>query len=88
MDETEQYKKENIKVIDDDNGRKADCLMDLNYEYIDKGCYFASFKIYQNTTFEDLKLAACDYWGFQQNSEDWVLTDEYFNILTAYKDTV
>lgn len=61
--------------------------MDLNYEYIDKGCYLASFKIYGNTTFEDLKLAACDYWGLKVTTE-WVMTDEYFNVLTAYKDTI
>ena len=86
-DETEQFKKENIKVIDDEGGKRPDGIMDLNYEYIDYGCYFASFKVYRNTTFEDLKLACCDYWGLVHTPE-WILTDEYFNVLTAYKDTV
>ena len=64
-----------------------DGIMDLNYEYIDFGCYFASFKIYQETTWEDLKIAVCDYFGLKYTTE-WVITDEYFNVLTAYKDTV
>ena len=55
----------------------------------DKGCYFASFKIYQSTTFEDLEAAACFYWGIDEKFHDqWVLVDEYFNILAGYKDTI
>jgi hypothetical protein len=61
----------------------------LNYEYIDEGCYFGTFKIYQGTNFEELKTAACTYWGIaEKHHDEWVLVDEYFNILAGYKDTI
>ena len=40
------------------------------------------------TTFDEIKIGACKYWGFESFSEQFVLTDEYFNILSTYRDTV
>ena len=45
--------------------------------------------MYQSTNFEDLKLAACNFWGIEEsNLDQWVLVDEYFNILAGYRDTI
>jgi hypothetical protein len=35
----------------------------FDYTKIFQNCYVASFKIYSNTNFDDLKVAACKYWG-------------------------
>lgn len=48
----------------------------------------ATFKVYQNTTFDEIKNAACEFWGFEKYQDLWILTDEYFNNLSTYKDTV
>lgn len=47
-----------------------------------------TFKLYSNTTFDDIKLAACLFWGKEKEADEYVLTDEYLNILSTYKDTV
>jgi len=54
---------------------------------IDTCSFVATFKIYQDTTFDDIKQAACEYWSCK-NQEKMILTDEYFNNLAVYKDTV
>lgn len=46
-----------------------------------------SFKLYNDTTFDTLKIAACKYWEIS-SPDDYVITDEYFNVLSTYKDTV
>ena len=63
-------------------------VKDFDLELIDNCSYMQTFKIYQSTTFEEIKIAACEFWGFQDFSEMWILTDEYFNNLSTYKDTV
>lgn len=63
-------------------------LARLEFEDIDQYTVNQTFKLYQDTTFDDIKLAACTYWGYQKQADDYVLTDEYFNVLSTYKDTV
>ena len=63
-------------------------LDDIDFDLIDKCSYVATFKVYQNTTFDEIKNAACEFWGFEKRSDMWILTDEYFNNLSTYKDTV
>jgi len=34
-------------------------------------------------------LASCTFWGIEEDyHENWVLVDEYFNVLGGYKDTI
>lgn len=63
-------------------------LKKTDYDEIDLYSYVATFKIYSDTTFEQLKAAACKFWLIEENSEFFVLTDEYFNNLSTYKDTI
>lgn len=73
-------------------------MKDIDYTYIDKSCYVATFKVYQNTTFDDILKAACQFWFGKYTkegiivpeflNEKYVLTDEYFNNLSTYKDYV
>lgn len=65
-----------------------DIMKDFDLELIDNCSYMQTFKIYQSTTFDEIKMAACEFWGFQNFSEMWILTDEYFNNLSTYKDSV
>jgi len=39
-----------------------DHLKELNFDDIDKSSYVSTFKIYQDTTFDDIKKGACEYW--------------------------
>ena len=59
-----------------------------NYELIDQSCFIQTFKIYSNTHFDDIKRAACKFWELKEKVDDYVLTDEYFNNLSTYKDTI
>ena len=60
-----------------------------NYDLIDQSCFIQTFKIYSNTTFDDIKIAACNFWDFVEGENDkFVLTDEYFNNLSTYKDSI
>lgn len=63
-------------------------LPKIDYDEIDSFCYVASFKIYSDTTFDSLKTAACKYWGIDKTIEYFILTDEYFNNLSTFKDTI
>ena len=65
-----------------------DPLKELNFEDIDKSSYVSTFKIYRDTTFDDIKKGACEFWQMGANQQDWVLTDEYYNNLSTFKDTV
>ena len=60
----------------------------FDFEEADKCSYMVTFKVYQRTNFDEIKLAACRFWGFESFSEQWTVTDEYFNNLSTYKDTV
>ena len=71
----------------------------MDFENIDNICYFMTFKIYYNTTFDDLKNAACQFWSernqktsdqedFTLQPEEFILSDEYFNNLATFKDTI
>ena len=62
-------------------------MRNFDIDYVDKFSFFHTFKIYYDTTFEDIKYAACEFWGIKC-SEEMCLTDEYFNILSTYKDTL
>lgn len=37
--------------------------------------------------FDDIKKAACHFWELNQKDK-YVLTDEYFNNLSTYKDPI
>ena len=74
-------------AIADDAKGPEQILKEFDLDMIDTCSFVATFKIYQNTTFDDIKLAACEYWRCK-NQEKMILTDEYFNNLAVYKDTV
>jgi len=38
--------------------------------------------------FDEVKLSACEFWDLSHKSEEFILTDEYFNNLASYKDTI
>ena len=63
-------------------------LMNVDYDEIDSYCYIATFKIYSDTNFDALKVAACKYWRIDRNVEHFILTDEYFNNLSTFKDSI
>ena len=44
--------------------------------------FTATFRIYRNTKFADLKQAACRFWGKLEQSFE--LTDEYYNNLDTF----
>ena len=62
-------------------------LSELEFNDIKNFTYTCSFKIYQETTFDNIKSAACNFWQIS-NPDDYVITDEYFNVMSTYKDTV
>lgn len=76
-----------LKAQSVDEKAKKDLLRDFDFDFIDNCCYLATFKIYQQTMFDELKLAACEFWGFG-DPDEFILTDEYFNNLLTFKDTV
>lgn len=59
----------------------------VEYEQIDQCCFVQTFKIYSDTTFDNIKSAAQKFWSLRGN-EKYVLTDEYFNNLASYRDTI
>jgi len=62
-------------------------MKDFDFETVDNCCFISTFKIYQQTGFDELKIAACEFWGVKHYDE-MVLTDEWFNVVSTYKDTV
>ena len=62
-------------------------MQEFDFDLVDSCCFLSTFKIYQKTTFDDLKAAACDFWDIKHHDE-MILTDEWFNILSTYKDTI
>lgn len=44
-------------------------MNEFDFELSDDCSYMASFKVYQMTTFDEIKLGACKYWGFEHFSE-------------------
>jgi len=70
--------------------REDEILAEIDFDTIDTKdsfVYVSTFKVYQNTTFDDLKTAACDFWEIL-HPDKMVLTDEWFNVLTTYRDTI
>ena len=74
-----------------------DNLKELNFEKIDQQSYVSTFKIYPNTTFDDIKKSACKFWrkrfekfddGDDDDADGLIITDEYFNNLSTFKDTI
>lgn len=63
-------------------------MIKIDYDEIDEYTFVATFKIYADTDFIMLKQAACKYWDISTNHEYFILTDEYFNNLATYKDTI
>ena len=51
-----------------------------------ENCYICTFRIYPSTFFSEIKRAACEFWG--KIEQKYVLTDEYFNNLVSYNDTI
>ena len=53
-------------VDEKDNEKKGNTMLsELEFEDIDKCAYLATFKVYQNTTFDHIKTAACKYWNLE-----------------------
>ena len=71
----------------DNDGVKDEQMHEWNYDLIDKSCYIQTFKIYSKTMFDDIKKAACTFWDIKP-FDDYILTDEYFNSLSTYKDPI
>jgi len=46
-----------------------------------------TFRIYPQTRFGEIKKAACEFWN-NKIEQGYILTDEYFNNLSSYTDTV
>jgi hypothetical protein len=67
--------------------QREDLLKDFDFDYIDNCSYIQTFKVFSNTKFVDLKMAACNFWQFMSH-EKFILTDEYFNNLAAYDQSV
>ena len=94
LDESELMR--NRKQLEKDGITNIENLAILDFDYIDQCSYCQTFKVYSDTTFDGIKQAAILYWGGLQQSADeqdqfdrnFVLTDEYFNNLATYKDTV
>eukprot|EP00347_Sterkiella_histriomuscorum_P017713 403348280 len=51
-----------------------------------ENCYVCTFRIYPSTMFNEIKKAACEFWN--KIEQKYNLTDEYFNNLVSYNDTV
>lgn len=63
-------------------------LPKTDYDEIDNYCFVSSFKIYSDTSFDTLRIAACKFWKIENAMDHFILTDEYFNNLASYKDTI
>ena len=69
-------------------------INEFDVEFVDQCSYFITLKLFGHTgksvptNFAEIKRAAVDYWGFHECENYFVLTDEYFNNLCAYRDTV
>lgn len=55
-------------------------------DFSDIPAFTATFRIYRNTKFADLKQAACSFW--KQLEQSYELTDEYFNNLDTFQGTI
>ena len=55
-------------------------------DFSDMQAFTATFRIYRNTKFADLKQAACRFWGKLEQSYE--LTDEYYNNLDTFQGTI
>jgi hypothetical protein len=52
----------------------------------ESNCFVCTFRIYPKTQFSDIQKAACEFW--HQIDQQYILTDEYFNNLVAFNDTI
>ena len=55
-------------------------------DFSEMQAFTATFRIYRNTKFADLKQAACRFWGKLEQSFE--LTDEYYNNLDTFQGTI
>ena len=58
-----------------------ECDPDLIQDLTNVEAKTATFRVYQDTKFEDIKKAACLY--YKKIDQSFTLTDEYFNNLSA-----
>lgn len=69
-------------------------INEFDVEYVDQCSFFITVKLYGQadksvpTNFAEIKRAAIDYWGLKECEKYFIVTDEYFNNLSAYRDTV
>ena len=69
-------------------------INEFDVEYVDQCSYFLTLKLFGHsgksipTNFAEIKRAAIDYWDLRECENNFIVTDEYFNNLCAYKDTV
>ena len=69
-------------------------ISEFDVEYVDSCSFFITVKLYGPadksipTNFAEIKRAAIDYWGLKESEKYFILTDEYFNNLCVYRDTV
>lgn len=45
-----------------------------------------TFRIYPKTLFQEVKLAACEFW--KKLEQKYILTDEYFNNLSSFDESI
>lgn len=59
-------------VVDEnaDENENEDDVNNIDIDKIDEISYFMTFKIYYNTTFDDLKQAACQFWSEKVDGKD------------------
>ena len=55
-------------------------------DFADMQAFTATFRIYKNTKFADLKQAACRFW--KKLDQSFELTDEYYNNLDTFQGTI
>ena len=74
--------------MDDGNNENDHPHQFVDIHEIDKTSYVQTFKIYKDTKFDNLKRAACAFWGVEDFLDSYMLTDEYFNNLSTFTETV
>lgn len=71
-------------------------IKEFDVQLVDDCSFFITFKVYGSdpvngkkpTTFNDIRQAAIEYWGLNQFQKYFIITDEYLNNLSVYKDSV
>lgn len=64
----------------------SDPLVQSRANQINENSYVCTLRIYPSTMFSEIKKASCEFWN--KIEQKYVLTDEFYNNLSSYNDTV